>query len=85
MNHPDGWNCDAVGGQLDRYLLHDMRLVERLAIAEHLEACALCSERVMFLRVSVLEARPAERDEEVSHPRRSVRNGKKRGRGGRHG
>jgi hypothetical protein len=45
-DHPPGWTCDIVLSKLARYLVGDLRRGELLAIAEHIEVCILCAQRV---------------------------------------
>ena len=44
--YPPGWSCRIVTERIDRYLLGALPRGESLAIAEHVEACALCAERL---------------------------------------
>ena len=55
--YPPGWTCEKTTAQLEHYLLSQLQLALALAVAEHLEACADCTQQLMLLRVTVL--RPA--------------------------
>jgi hypothetical protein len=52
-DYPSGWTCEVVILHLKRYRLGTLPLADSLAIAEHLEACVLCYQR---LRVGPAEA-----------------------------
>jgi hypothetical protein len=47
-DYPPGWTCEVVLHRLDRYVAAQLPRAELLAISEHIEACALCMERVML-------------------------------------
>ena len=57
MDYPPGWTCERTKLQLERYLKCTITLDESLAVAEHLEACIGCAERLLLFRVTV--SRPA--------------------------
>ena len=44
--YPPGWSCRIVTERFDRYLLGALPRGELLAIAEHVEVCALCAQRL---------------------------------------
>jgi hypothetical protein len=45
-DYPPGWTCEVVALRLERYRLGSLPLGESLAIAEHLEACVVCFQRL---------------------------------------
>jgi hypothetical protein len=51
IDHPSGWNCERTVLQFEYYLSSTLPLVEALAVAEHVEACAGCAERLVLFRV----------------------------------
>jgi anti-sigma factor RsiW len=53
MEYPPGWTCERAQRQLESYLLSRLVLAEALAMAEHLEACPSCPERLVLYRVTV--------------------------------
>jgi len=64
-NYPAGWTCELIEVRLERYLIGTLALGESLIIAEHIEACFWCAERVAMLRFEAQQAgvtrRPATR------------------------
>jgi anti-sigma factor RsiW len=48
--YPAGWTCDVVVLCLERYLSSTLPLGEALAVAEHLEACVLCLQRLVLVQ-----------------------------------
>jgi anti-sigma factor RsiW len=48
--HPPGWTCELVALRIERYLLSALPLGEALAVAEHIEACVWCAQRVVLMR-----------------------------------
>lgn len=55
MEHPSGWTCDRTALQLEPYLHGTLVLVEALAVAEHVEACAGCAQRLVLYRLTIIE------------------------------
>jgi Putative zinc-finger len=53
MEYPAGWTCERVIQHLESYLLSGLALAESLAMAEHLEACEGCSQRLAVLQVTL--------------------------------
>ena len=50
VEYPAGYTCEVFAFRLDSYLLGTLARAEALALAEHLEACAPCAERVELRR-----------------------------------
>jgi anti-sigma factor RsiW len=48
--YPAGWTCQLTTLRLDSYLLGALPLGESLAVAEHLEACPGCAQRLVLGR-----------------------------------
>jgi Putative zinc-finger len=48
MEYPSGWTCELVTVKIEYYLLGSLPLGEALAVAEHIEACAECSETLVL-------------------------------------
>lgn len=46
MEYPAGWTCELIVLRLERYLDNALPRAESLAVAEHVEACASCAERL---------------------------------------
>jgi hypothetical protein len=55
VDYPAGWTCDRVGLRFESYLLGTLLLEEALAVAEHLEACDGCPQRLVLYRLTVTE------------------------------
>jgi anti-sigma factor RsiW len=53
VDHPPGWTCERTVLQLEYYLSSTLPLAEALAVAEHVEACTGCAERLVLFRVRV--------------------------------
>lgn len=51
IDHPSGWTCERTLLQLEYYLSRTLPMVETLAIAEHVEACAGCAQRLVLYRM----------------------------------
>jgi anti-sigma factor RsiW len=51
--YPPGYTCEVTILRLDRYAAGSLPRTDALAVAEHLEACAYCLERLMVLRLSL--------------------------------
>jgi anti-sigma factor RsiW len=47
--YPAGWTCDLIVVRLERYLLGKLSWSEALAVADHIEACMWCAERIATL------------------------------------
>jgi hypothetical protein len=47
--YPAGWTCDVVVLRLESYRLSRLPLGEALAVAEHLEACIVCAQRLVLV------------------------------------
>jgi anti-sigma factor ChrR (cupin superfamily) len=47
--YPAGWTCDVVVLHLQRYRLGTLSPADSLAIAEHLEACVVCYQRLVLV------------------------------------
>jgi hypothetical protein len=45
--YPAGWACEDVVLRFERYLASTLPLGEALALAEHLEACMVCAQRLL--------------------------------------
>jgi hypothetical protein len=50
--YPAGYTCEVIALRLDRYIVGALPRADALAVAEHLEACAWCIERLVLLRES---------------------------------
>jgi anti-sigma factor RsiW len=48
MEHPSGWTCEEIKRQLEAYLRSTLPHGKALAVAEHLEACAGCAQRLVL-------------------------------------
>ena len=48
MEYPSGWTCEVTVVKLELYLSYTLSRDESLAIAEHLEACAGCAQRLVL-------------------------------------
>jgi hypothetical protein len=55
MDYPPGWTCERTAVRFEHYLLTTLRLGDALAIAEHLEACDGCAQRLMVYRLTLVE------------------------------
>ena len=47
--YPPGWTCELVIIRIERYLSGALPLGEALALAEHLEACVVCAQRLFLM------------------------------------
>ena len=56
---PSGWTCEITILRFERYLLATLTLPESLAVAEHIEACVSCAQRLVL--VEPRRGRPAHR------------------------
>ena len=55
VDYPSGWTCERTALRLEPYLLGTLLLSEALAVAEHLEACDGCSQRLVLFRLTLVE------------------------------
>ena len=55
MDYPSGWTCERTIRLFESYLQSTLELLDCLAIAEHLEACEDCAQRVVLYRQQLLE------------------------------
>jgi predicted anti-sigma-YlaC factor YlaD len=51
--YPAGYTCEVIALRLDRYIAGTLARLDAIAVAEHLEACAWCMERLMLLSVGI--------------------------------
>jgi hypothetical protein len=49
VEYPAGWTCERTALRLESYLLSVLPRGEALAVAEHVEACAWCAQRLVLL------------------------------------
>jgi anti-sigma factor RsiW len=54
VDYPPGWTCARTESRLEYYLLTTLPLPEALAVAEHVEACAPCAQRLALLSMLVV-------------------------------
>jgi hypothetical protein len=54
MIYPADWTCERAQLELERYLLNALSLGDSLAVAEHVEACAGCAQRLLVFRASLV-------------------------------
>ncbi len=45
-SYPPGWTCELIMLRLERYVVSTLPRGEVIAVAEHLEACVWCSQRL---------------------------------------
>ena len=57
MEYPRGWTCEKTLVQLEYYLSSSLELTDALAVAEHLEACPGCAQRVVLFRMTYARTR----------------------------
>jgi anti-sigma factor RsiW len=55
VSYPDGWTCERTVLRLEYYLLGTLPRGEALAVAEHLEACGGCLQRLAVYRLTLVE------------------------------
>jgi hypothetical protein len=53
MDYPAGWTCERTVLLLEQYLRSTIAWGESLAVAEHLEACVGCAQRLVIYRVTL--------------------------------
>lgn len=49
--YPSGWTCVITIARFEGYLLATLPLDESLAVAEHIEACVYCAERLVLVEL----------------------------------
>ena len=54
MEFPSGWTCERTTRQFDLYLEATITLSDSLSIAEHLEACVECAQRLVLFRATLV-------------------------------
>jgi hypothetical protein len=54
MEYPATWSCERTALQLEHYLRSTVVLSDSLAIAEHLEACPGCTQRLVLYRMTLI-------------------------------
>jgi hypothetical protein len=54
MIHPRGWTCERTVLQLEGYLLSTLVLGDSIAVAEHVEACGECAQRLALYRLTTV-------------------------------
>jgi hypothetical protein len=57
VDHPPGWTCERTVLHFEHYLLNTLLLREALAVAEHLEACDGCAQRLVLYRLTLVDTR----------------------------
>jgi hypothetical protein len=55
VDYPSGWTCERTALRFEQYLLGTLLLSESVAVAEHLEACDGCAQRVVLFRLTLAE------------------------------
>jgi hypothetical protein len=63
VEHPRGWTCEVTVVKLEFYLLGTLTRAEALAVADHMEACPGCAQRLEL-------DRPLSRGPEDVRPKR---------------
>lgn len=58
MEYPSGWNCERTLVELELYIVGTMARSDSLAVAEHLEACPGCAQRLVLTQAPT---RPSQR------------------------
>jgi hypothetical protein len=53
LDYPPGWTCERTVLRFEAYLLATLSLGEALAVAEHLEACDGCFQRLVLIRLTL--------------------------------
>ena len=56
VEYPSGWTCEQTALRFEHYLLGTLAWSEALAVADHLEACDGCYQRLVLYRLTL--ARP---------------------------
>jgi hypothetical protein len=65
--YPAGYTCEVIALRLDRYAAGALPRADALAVAEHLEACAWCVERLVLLREAAGQRHGAQRERAERH------------------
>jgi hypothetical protein len=55
VDYPPGWTCERTILRFEHYLLGTLLLAESLAVAEHLESCDGCPQRLLLFRLTLTE------------------------------
>jgi putative zinc finger protein len=55
VDYPAGWTCERTVLRFELYLLGTLPLSDALAVAEHLEACEGCPQRLVLYRLTLAE------------------------------
>ena len=55
VDYPPGWTCERTVLQFEYYLSGTLLLGESLAVAEHLEACQGCGQRLVLYRLTITQ------------------------------
>lgn len=58
VEYPSGWTCELVVLRFEHYLLRTIPYDAALAVAEHLEACGSCAQRVALHYAELPPPRP---------------------------
>jgi hypothetical protein len=53
IEYPPGWTCEKTVMQFEYYFANTLERVQALALAEHLEACQGCAQRMVLFRVTI--------------------------------
>ncbi|MEO8089729.1 MAG: hypothetical protein ABI703_05495 [Gemmatimonadales bacterium] len=53
VDYPSGWTCERTVLRFEYYLLSTLPLGDSLAVAEHLEACDGCAQRLVLYRLTL--------------------------------
>jgi hypothetical protein len=56
VEYPPGWTCELIELRLAYYVSSTLPLGEALAVAEHVEACTCCAQRLVLCRPTSGEA-----------------------------
>jgi anti-sigma factor RsiW len=66
-DYPAGWTCELIAVRIERYLVSALPHGEALAVAEHIEACVWCAERIAMVRL-LGETSAASKHRPRTHP-----------------
>jgi hypothetical protein len=55
VDYPAGWTCERTVLRFQYYMFSTLPLGESLAVAEHLEACDWCAQRLVLYRLTITE------------------------------
>ena len=53
VDYPASWTCERTTLRFEYYLLSTLPLGDSLAVAEHLEACDGCAQRLVLCRLTL--------------------------------